>query len=33
MYIFVFSMITIIMEADYVEESYAEIPKFLRILL
>jgi hypothetical protein len=33
MYIFVFSMITIIMEADFVEDSYEDVPRFMRILL
>ena len=33
MYIFVFSMITIIMEADFVKDGYEDVPRFLRILL
>ena len=33
MYIFVFSMITIIMEADFVEDGYEDLPRFIRILL
>ena len=33
MYIFVFSMITIIMEADFVNDGYEDMPRFLRILL
>ena len=33
MYIFVFSLITIIMEADFQSEGYDGVPKIMRIII
>ena len=33
MYVFVFSMILIIMEADYSDESYESVPRLLKIFI
>lgn len=33
MYVFLFTIINIIMEADFDDEDYPDLPRFLRILI